>query len=78
MNSHTAAQLAEICRQELAADATYYRKARAHRGGTRSRLRRPISAFHGWLAQASRDPTQTGHTLMPKVVRCPSAYSCVA
>ena len=50
MNSYTAAQLAEMHRQELTADATYYRKARAHRGGTRSRLRRPISAFHGWLA----------------------------
>jgi hypothetical protein len=29
MNSYTAAQLAEMRRQELTADATYYRKARA-------------------------------------------------
>jgi hypothetical protein len=50
MNSYTAAQLAEMHRRELTADATYYRKARAHYGGTRSRLRRPVSAFHGWLA----------------------------
>jgi hypothetical protein len=50
MNSYTAAQLAEIHRQELTADATYYRRARAHSRGTRNRLRRPISAFHGWLA----------------------------
>lgn len=39
MNSYTAAQLAEMHRQELTADATYYRKARAHRGGTRSGAR---------------------------------------
>ena len=50
MNPYTATQLAEMHRQELTADATYYRKARAHRGGTRSRQRRPVSVFHGWLA----------------------------
>ena len=50
MHSYTAAQLAELHRQELTADATYYRKARAPRGGTSSRLRRPVSAFHGWRA----------------------------
>jgi hypothetical protein len=50
MNTHIAAQLAEVRRQELIADATYYRQARAHRSRTRNHLDRPISAFHGWLA----------------------------
>lgn len=48
MNHYTTAQLAEIRRRELTADATYYRQTR--RRGTRNHPRRPLTAFHTWLA----------------------------
>ena len=54
MHHHTAAQLAEIRRQQLTAEATYHRHVqrarRNHRNGPRSGPRRPLAAFHAWLA----------------------------
>ena len=55
MTTHTTAQLAEVRRGELIAAATYHRQSRpqrTRRPGPRSRthLRRPIAAFHDWLA----------------------------
>ena len=53
MNEHGIAQLAEIRREELLADATLYRRTRKHRSPTSFRpgsARRPLSAFHTWLA----------------------------
>lgn len=54
MNHHAIAELAEIRRQELIADATLYRQTRTRRSRTRTRSgsypRRPRAAFHAWLA----------------------------
>lgn len=50
MNYYTTAQLAEIRRQELTAEATYYRQTRRVRTPTRNHPRRPRTAFHSWLA----------------------------
>ena len=54
MNHHTISELAEIRRHELTANAAYYRKARRGRGQpsalSRSNPRRPLNAFHAWLA----------------------------
>lgn len=54
MNDYVIAQLAEVRRQELIADATIYRRARTHRtrtnGGARRHPRRPLTAFHAWVA----------------------------
>lgn len=57
MTTYTTAQLAEIRRQELIADATRYRQARARRfrrpashASARKHRPRPIAAFHAWLA----------------------------
>jgi hypothetical protein len=57
MTIDTTAQLAKIRRQELIADATFYRQVNGHRGrrpgsssSGRNQLRRPIAAFHAWLA----------------------------
>jgi hypothetical protein len=46
MNHYTTSQLAEIRRQELTAEATYYRQTRRRRTHTR----RPFTAFHNWLS----------------------------
>lgn len=46
MNPYTTTQLAEIRRQKLIADATHYRQTRRRR----TRTRRPVTAFHNWLA----------------------------
>jgi hypothetical protein len=48
MNQYASAQLAEYRRQQLTADATYYRHTRGQR--TRPGTRRPFAAFQSWLA----------------------------
>lgn len=54
MNEYLIAQLAEIRRQELIADATLYGQTKRHRTPPRDQLRihprRRLSAFRAWLA----------------------------
>lgn len=50
MNEYAATQLAEYRRQQLTADATYYRETRARRVRSGSHRRRPLAAFHSWVA----------------------------
>jgi hypothetical protein len=54
MNPYTTAQLAEIRRRELTAEAAYHRQTRGRCASTGSRrrghLRKPITTFHSWLA----------------------------
>ena len=50
MNAYTTTQLAAMRRQQLTADATYYRPARAYHQRPHGRRRRPLKAINTWLA----------------------------
>jgi hypothetical protein len=50
MNHYTSSELAEIRRQELTANAAYYRQIRRHGTQRTNRRRNPLTAVHAWVA----------------------------